>query len=127
LVPDEAPFTQGGCDASKKGLGGVQFVPLPNGQLMPLLWRNAWTTSVDSKLFSTNNPGGTITNSDLEMAAIISQFDVLAQASDICAHVVHNLSDNAVTITWHKKGGVSTSGHVAYILCLHSLHQRNHH
>jgi hypothetical protein len=39
LVPDRVPFTQGACDASKKGLGGVHFVPLPNGDLKPILWR----------------------------------------------------------------------------------------
>jgi hypothetical protein len=38
LVPNRVPSTQGACDASKKGLGGVHFVPLPNGDLNPLLW-----------------------------------------------------------------------------------------
>jgi hypothetical protein len=37
LVPDQIPSTHGACDASKKGLGSVHFVPLPGGQLLPLL------------------------------------------------------------------------------------------
>jgi hypothetical protein len=35
LVPDHTPSTHGACDASKKGLGGVQFVPLLGGQVPP--------------------------------------------------------------------------------------------
>jgi hypothetical protein len=78
IVPDGLPSTQGACDASKKGLGGVHFVPLPNGDLKPILWRQTWPTSVSAKLVSTDNPRGSVTNSDLELAATIAQFDVLA-------------------------------------------------
>jgi hypothetical protein len=126
LVPDQLPSTHDTCDASKKGLGGVYFVPLPGGQLLPLLWREALPTSIATKLVSTNNPTGTITNSDLELAATIAQFDVLAQSFDVRSHTVHNLSDNAVTVAWKKKGAASSSGPVAYLLRLHALHQRHH-
>jgi hypothetical protein len=126
LVPDQLPYTHGACDASKKGLGGVHFVPLPNGQLLPLLWRESWPSSVAKRLVSTSNPTGTITNSDLELAATIAQFDVLAQSFDVRSHTVHNLSDNSPTVAWQKKGATSSSGPVAYLLRLHALHQRHH-
>jgi hypothetical protein len=77
-------------------------------------------------LFSTDNPRGSVTNSDLELAATIAQFNVLAQTFDVLSHTVHNLSDNATTIAWQKKGDASTSGTVAYLLRLHVLHQRHH-
>jgi hypothetical protein len=98
LVPDEIPSTQGAYNASKKSLGGMHFVPLPNGHLLPLLWRHAWPTLVASKLISTDNPGGGITNSDLELASTIAQFDVLAQAFNVHSHTIHNLSENAATV-----------------------------
>jgi hypothetical protein len=127
LIPDAVPSTRGACDASKKGLGGVHFIPRPNGDVVPLLWRAQWPTSIASKLVSTSNPTGTITNSDLELAATIAQFDVLAQHCDVRSHTVHNLSDNAATVAWQWKGAASTSGPVAYLLRLHALHQRHHH
>jgi hypothetical protein len=126
LVPDGIPSTQGACDASKKGLGGVHFVPLPNGDIKPLLWRQAWPASVAAKLVSTDTPRVSVTNSDLELAATIAQFDVLAQTFDVRSHTVHNLSDNAATIAWQKKGAASTSGPIAYLLRLHALHQCHH-
>jgi hypothetical protein len=126
LVPDQLPSTHGACDASKKGFGGVHFVPLPGGQLLPLLWREAWPTSIAKKLVSMNNPTGTITNSDLELAVTIAQFDVLAQSFDVRSHTVHNLSDNAATVAWQKKGGASSSAPFAYLLRLHALHRRHH-
>jgi hypothetical protein len=126
IVPDGIPSTQGACDDSKKGLGGVHFVPLPNSDLKPILWRQAWPASVSAKLVSTDNPRGSVTNSDLELAATIAQFDVLAQTFDVRSHTVHNLSDNAATVAWQKKGAASTSGPVAYLLRLHALHQRHH-
>jgi hypothetical protein len=126
LVPDKSPSTQGACNASKKGVGFVHFVPLPNDQLLPLLWYSAWPKSVASKLVSVNNPHGTITSSNLELAATIAQFDVLVQAFDVHLHRVHNLSDSAATVTWQKKGAASTPGPVTYLLRIHALHQRHH-
>jgi hypothetical protein len=126
LVPDRVPSIQGACNASKKGPGGVHFVPLPNGDLKPLLWRQAWPASVAAELVSTANPGVSITNSDLELAATVAQFDVLAQTFDVRSHTIHNISDNTATVAWQKKGAASTTGPVAYLLRLHALHQRHH-
>jgi hypothetical protein len=127
LVPDQLPSTHGACDASKKGLGGVHFATLPNGQLLPLLWRESWPSSVAKQLVSTSNPTGTITNSDLELAATIAQFDILDQSFDVRSHTVHSLSNNAATVAWQKKGTTSSLGPIAYLLRLHALHQRHHH
>jgi hypothetical protein len=112
LVQDEVSSTQGACDASKKGLGSVHFVPLPNGQIMPFYGVTPGQLRSPQKFSPPTTRGGTITNSDLELelAATIAQFDVLAQAFDIRSHTIYNLFDNAVTIDWQKKGAASTSG-----------------
>jgi hypothetical protein len=120
------PVHEGRVRRREKGLGGVHFVPRPNGDVVPLLWRSQWPTSIASKLVSTSNPMGTITNSELELAATIAQFDVLAQHCDVHSHTVHNLSDNAATVAWQQKGAASTSGPVAFLHRLHALHQRHH-
>jgi hypothetical protein len=126
IVPDAIPATKGACDASGLGLGGVHFVPLPDGRTLPMLWRQKWPASVPARLVSSSNPTGDVTNSELELAATIAQFDVLAQAVDIRSHTIHNLSDNSATVAWQRKGAASTSGPVAYLLRLHALHQRHH-
>jgi hypothetical protein len=40
LIPARLPATLGAQDASGIGLGGVHFVPLPNGNIQPFLWRS---------------------------------------------------------------------------------------
>jgi hypothetical protein len=126
IVPDAIPATKGACDASGHGLGGVNFVPLPNGQTLPMLWRQQWPSSISTRLVSSSNPKGDITNSELEIAATIAQFDVLSQTFDIRSHTIHNLSENSATVAWKRKGAASTAGPVAYLLRLHALHQRHH-
>jgi hypothetical protein len=126
IVPDAIPATKGVCDASGHGLGGVYFVPLPNGQTLPMLWRQQWPSSIPTRLISSSNPKGDITNSELELAATIAQFDVLSQAFDIHSHTIHNLFDNSATVAWQRKEAASTAGPVAYLLRLHALHQRHH-
>jgi hypothetical protein len=127
LVPDDVPSTQGPCDASNNGMGGVHFVPVSSGEILFLLWRQSWPLMVASNLVFTNNLGGTVTNSDLELAVAIAQFDVLAQKFDVRSHAVHNLSDNEAIVAWQKKGAASTLVTIAYFLHPHALHQRYHH
>jgi len=43
-----------------------------------MVWHAPFLESIKTKLMSTANPGGTITNSDLELAATIAQAKVLA-------------------------------------------------
>jgi hypothetical protein len=125
-VPDVKPSTRGAADASKKGMGGVHFVPTRDGSVLPLLWRASWPLSVQNRLVYHDNQSGDVNNSELELAASVAQLDVLAQTIDIREHTVHSLSDNAATVAWQRKGASSTVGPVAYLLRLQAIHQRHH-
>jgi hypothetical protein len=127
IVTDVVPSTRGACDASKKGMGGAHFIPAKQGPLIPLLWRASWPLSVQQRLVSHDNQTGSVNNSELELTASVAHLDVLAQNVDVREHTVHNLSDNAATVSWQRKGASSTVGPVAYLLCLQALHQRHHH
>jgi hypothetical protein len=89
---DVKPSTRGAADASTKGMGGVHFVPTRDGSVLPLLWRASWLLSVQNRLVSHDNQSGDVNNSELELAASVSQLDVLAQTIDIHEHTVHSLS-----------------------------------
>jgi hypothetical protein len=126
LIPAWLPATLGAQDASGVGMGGVNFVPLPNGQVQPLLWWSKFDDRVTSQLVTFANPGGTITNSDLELAASVAHHDVLAQQVDVREATIHNLTDKTATMYWQRKGATSTTGPASRLLRIQSLHQRHH-
>eukprot|EP00536_Pseudo-nitzschia_multiseries_P012239 jgi/Psemu1/31438/gm1.31438_g len=94
LVPNPFPATMGACDASGAGMGGIHFVPLPDGQIQPILWRHAFPKWVSSQLVIFDNPNGTINNSDLELAGSIAHNDILAQAACVQYRTTHNCYDS---------------------------------
>jgi hypothetical protein len=107
-------------------LGSQDFVHLPNRNIQPLLWRSKFEERVTIQLVTFTNPVGTITNSDLELAASIAQHDVLAQQVDVPEATIHNLTDNTATLYWQGKGATSTTGPASRLLRIQSLHQRHH-
>jgi hypothetical protein len=127
LIPTRQPATIGAQDTAGSGMGGVHFVPLPDGTIQPLLWRSPFEPRITNQLVTFANPSGTITNSDLELAASITQHDVLTQQVDIREATIHNLSDNMATVWWKRKGATSTTGPASRLLRVQSLHQRHHH
>ena len=75
---------------------------------------------------SASNPGGSITNSDLEHAGLLGQVDVMVHHRDMRYATIWNTSDNTPAVSRVTKGAVSSDGPVAY-LCDHAcLHQRLH-
>jgi len=125
-IPAVVPDTLGANDAAAAGMGGVLFVPDEHGSIIPLLWRQKFASSVQRQLISFDNPKGTITNSDLELAGSVAQQDVLAQAADIREKTIHTLCDNTPAVYWQRKGSTTTTGPVAYLLRLQSIHQRHY-
>ena len=63
------PTTLGLCDASGMGAGGVWIDPDGTGE--NFVWRVKWPADIVSDLVTWDNPAGVITNSDLELAALV--------------------------------------------------------
>jgi hypothetical protein len=97
LVSDSEDYV-GYCDASKFGAGGVWFSGrLP---LKPTVWRVEWPDDISRNVVSEDNPHGTVTNSDLEMAGVLIQQVVLERLVDLYhkRSVIH--CDNTPSVSW---------------------------
>lgn len=121
LVPQE-PTLLGATDAAKAGMGGIYFDHTGRGHY----WRSAFPTKVQEALVSYDNPGGHITNSDLEQAALLAQVDVMAHSHNIRYASIENFSDNTPAVSRVRKGAVSAPGPASYLCQLASDHQRLH-
>ena len=133
------PSYYGAMDAAKEGMGGVWFPPLNRGPPLsiqqpraarlhrPILWRARFPPKIQAQLVSQDNPAGSITNSDLELAGAIAQDDVLSSALPDVAHLsTCTFSDNTPAVSWKTKGSTSTQGPAAYLLQTAALHKRHH-
>ena len=125
LVPDH-PVAVGPHDASGTGMGGIWIPAITNSNLNPILWRDKFPSSITQQLVSFDNPHGTVTNSDLELAGGIAHADVLVQEVNCCGRTVVPFTDNTPTLAWLHKGSTSTTGPAAYLLRIASIHQRHY-
>jgi hypothetical protein len=96
------PDFVGITDASAHGLGGVIVGELR--AVPPTVFRLKWPESIRNNIVSADNPEGTITNSDLEMAGLFMLWLVM---EDVCnpltnAHVAL-FSDNSPTVHWVQR------------------------
>jgi hypothetical protein len=115
------PVYTGATDAVKAGMGGIWFI----GQ-DAILWREPFSQDVQRKLVSTSNPTGTVTNSDLELAATIAQHHILEEAGyPTAGESTHNFCDNTPAVAWQTKGSTSTTKVTADLLRHAALHQRD--
>ena len=118
IIPD-ADATIGAVDASKAGMGGIWFTP----DERPLLWWVAFPKDVQARLVSTDNPMGTLTNSDLELAGVVAHPDILVQVRDVREATIGVLNDNFTAVSRTKRGSITTWDSGAYLLWIGSLHQ----
>ena len=130
LVPLLAS-AEGHHDASGKGAGGVWFPspalrPREGFDQSPVVWRLEWPEYIKDRLVSSSNPGGTISNSDLELAGGLLHLEALAQTFDIRERTVLSKTDNLNTLYWQRKGSATTSKVPAHLLRLFGIHQRYH-
>ena len=123
IVPD-IPVALGPADACGLGMGGVWLSADP--AFHPVLWRAEFPLNIQTALVSTDNPLGTITNSDLELAAQIAHQDILVQQHDCRERTIGTLTNNIPTRSWQRKGSTTTLGPAAYLLRLNALHQRHY-
>ena len=124
LVPDH-PIAVGPHDASGLGMGGAWLPATTRSNLSPTLWRAQFPPHIQSRLVSHSNPHGDITNSDLELAGLLAQQDIIAQLVDCRGRTIAPLGDNIPSVVWHHKQSATTTGPAAYLLRLNSIHQRH--
>ncbi|KAL7479655.1 hypothetical protein ACHAW6_005380 [Cyclotella cf. meneghiniana] len=93
LVPLD-PVAEGHHDASGSGAGGIWF-PIATvvsclgyHALKPHFWHHQWPDYIKQQLVTEDNPNGTITNSDLELAGGMLHLEALTQRFDITKRTV---------------------------------------
>jgi hypothetical protein len=117
VVP-RAPHLLGATDASKFGMGGCWMATSIDGHTSNYLWRTPFPSTIQENLVSTHNPAGSITNSNLELAAIIQGSTFM----ELLGHTPHAhlllASDNTPAVSWVAKGSTTSTGPAAYLLHL---------
>ena len=127
LVPDPVPAVIGACDAAGTGMGGIHFIPSPDGFITPLLWQQHLLPWIQRQLVSFSNPDGTSNNSDLKLAGLVAHNNILAMAAEVEEQMINNVYNNTAAVFWQRKGAATTTGLLVYLLCLQALHQRYFH
>jgi hypothetical protein len=110
LVP-RPPDVIAATDASATGMGGFWSTGTAH-----YLWRAPFPTAIRQALISAQHKTGTVTNSDLELAALITG-SIMAARTDTRPHI--NLaiaSDNTPAVAWATKGSTTTMAPPAYLL-----------
>jgi hypothetical protein len=109
ILPAHDPDYIGYYDASAFGAGGVWFsgtspVPETVCQLQWLL------DDITAAVISESNPTGALTNSDLEMVAVVLQFNVLEALVPSMHHKLIQIhSNNTPSVAWLTKMATKTA------------------
>ncbi len=93
------PHILGATDASKTGMGGFWTTKDNAGNTTNYLWRTPFPDHIQKQLVSTENPLGTIMNSNLELAAIITGSILMAQLGHTPHAHLYIASDNTPAIS----------------------------
>jgi hypothetical protein len=122
-VVDTLPVAYSAADACGLGMGGIWLSPDP--MFTPLLWRSPFDPSVIPCLVTSQNRTGSITNSDLELAAQIATQAILLDVRSCVETTISTFTDNISARAWLRKGSKTTHGPAAYLLRIQSLLQRH--
>lgn len=90
--------------------------------LNPIVWCLEWPEDIRQQIISFSNPTGTLTNSDLEMAAMLLHYLVLEHLVDLKHVHVAAWCDNTPTVCWTNKLSSPLSrilGHLMWALAMH--------
>lgn len=102
LVP-HAPSYLGAVDASADGCGGF-WLATKFGQLQPTVFRFKFPDNITQQVVMFDNPSGTLSNSDLELAALVLGADILSAIAPTYAASAFLASDNTPAVSWVHKG-----------------------
>ena len=90
-----------------------------------LVWRHPLPPEIIASLVSLTNPQGTITNSDIEPAALILQDATLLKSFPKARMAApHSGSDNTPTVSWSTREASKINPVVADLLRINVLHSR---
>ena len=123
-IVQRLPTDLGYTDASGIGGGGVWLNPNKDGTHH--VWRLQWPDDIKSDLVSVANPKGRITNSDLELAALVlheATFPAVCESSEWRAPL--SGSDNTPTVSWTFKEASTINPVVANLLRIRSITNTN--
>ena len=109
-VLPQRPTYVGCCDAAKPGMGAIWLPSAQHPLHPPYVWRAPFPSSVQQALVSTDNPSGSITNSDLELAGTIAHEATLAAVHDLRHCTIATFSDNTTAVAWGNKASTTTAG-----------------
>jgi hypothetical protein len=102
------PDIVGVTDASSFGVGGI--IVGERWAIPPTVFRYQWPDIITQAVKSDANPNGTLTNSDLEMAALLLLFLVIeGVVGDIANAHVALYSDNSPSVHWVQRLAVKSS------------------
>ena len=126
IIPDPPSYVAY-HDAAAEGAGGVWFSLI--NSMQPVLWRVQFPQDIAEDVISDKNPNGSITNSDLELAAEVLAVGIIIDEAPVIKHqTLGTLCDNSPTVSWidrmASKSIFPTAGRLlrglAYML--HSVH-----
>ena len=114
LVPDYPDYV-GYSDACRLGMGGVWCSGLQ--PLSPFVWQVEFPTNIQQALITTDNPSGTITINDLELAALVAQYLALHHSNTPIGDChLASFCDNTSAVAWATKMRTSKSVPAARLL-----------
>jgi hypothetical protein len=115
LVP-AAPEAVGASDACAEGMGGFWLpTSLHTKPFQHFVWRARFPSHLAHRLVSAQNPRGTVTNSDLELASFIVGHAILPPCTNRPTHTLC-ATDNTPTQAWITKGSPTSNDAKALLL-----------
>ena len=119
------PNHVGLCDAYEIKVGGGGVWLNTSGSGTSLVWRHPWPPGIIAALISDRNPEWTLTNSDLEIAALVLHKSTLLKICPETTIAAPRLgSENTPTVSWSTREALTTNPVFADLLCIRALHSR---
>ena len=117
------PTHLGFCDASGLRAGGVWLDPSCLGKY--LVWHHLCPADIVTNLVSSQSKEGTITNSDLELSALVlHEATLIAEVPDARLDTTRSGSNNTLTVSWSRKEASTINTVVADLLHICMIHSR---
>ena len=89
------------------------------------MWRHPWPFNIIKALISDRNPEGTLTKSDLELAALVlHKYSLLDTYLEETIAAPQSVSDNVPTISWSTREATTINPVVADLRRTRALYSR---